>query len=315
MSEEFHAYHKIKRFGDDENKDIFLIKDDEIVIEEKIDGANFRFYVTIEGKIIFGSRTQQLTSNEGDDSNVAKNFRRCVNFVRETLDGKDLSEFVGLTFYGECCIRHTMGYDWDNIPPYLGFDVKDNRGYLEYQYKKTAFEKLGLEMVPLIGIVKASEVTKVTDEDVPISKYFAPSSQDRQAEGIVFKNYKRQIFAKYVRDAFKEKNSEVFGGRPKYNKVDDTDNSEFIFRYITNARIEKLIFALRDEDFPLDMTMMGELIRQTYIDVIEEEWREILTSNWKLDFKNLRKKLAPRVRAVLEQVIDNNKMEDKENDV
>jgi len=309
MSADFPTYHKIKRFGDDENKNIFLIDDDDIVIEEKIDGANFRFYISKEGAIIFGSRTQQLTSNEGSDSNVAKNFRRCVNFVRKTLEGKDLIEFRGLTFYGECCVRHTMNYEWEGMPPYLGFDVGDSRGYWDYAHKKKAFALLGLKMVPLIKIIKASEIKNVTDEDVPISEYALASSQDRQAEGIVFKNYKRQIFAKYVRDAFKEKNSEVFGGTPKYNAFENTNNSEFLFRYVTNPRIEKLIFSLVDEGYDLDMTMMGELIKQTYLDVIEEEWKEILTSNWKLDFKHLRKATAPRVRAVLQQVITNNKLE------
>lgn len=305
---EFEKYHKIKRFGDDENKDIFINPDDTIYIEEKIDGGNFRFYITKEGTIIFGSRTQQLTSNEGEETNVAKNFRRTVDFVREKLKDKDLTSYSGKIFYGEACHKHTINYDWDKIPPFLGFDIKDTTigEYLEYEERSRLFRNLELPMVPLIKIVKASEIKSVTDDDVPISGYSLESAKDRQAEGIVFKNYERQIFAKYVRDAFKEKNAEMFGGSPKYNKIDDTNNAEFIFKYVTNPRIEKLIFKFVDEGKPLDMTIMGDLIRQTYMDIIEEEWREILTSNWKLDFKNLRKSIAPRVRAVLQQVMVNN---------
>ncbi len=90
--EEFIKYHKIKRLGDDENKDIFLNPDDEIVIEEKVDGANIRILIK-DGKIIFGSRTQQLTSDEGEDTNIEKNFRRCVEFIRDTLKDINLKPF------------------------------------------------------------------------------------------------------------------------------------------------------------------------------------------------------------------------------
>ena len=123
---------------------------------------------------------------------------------------------------------------------------------------------------------------------------------------MVFKNYRTQQFCKHVRNEFKEANGRTFGGTPKYNKIGDTDNSEFMFKYCTNARIEKLIFKFVDDGMELDMKMMGQLIKQTYLDIIEEEWKEILTSNWKLDFKNLRRSIAPRVRAVLDQVIQNN---------
>lgn len=312
---EFQQYHKIKRIGDEETEDIFTNPKDDIVIEEKIDGANFRFYISNIGKLIFGSRTQQLTSNEGEDINVSKNFIRCLNHIRGQLGDKDLTKYKGFIFYGECCVRHTMAYDWVKIPPYLGFDIKilqgDDHEYLNYKKKKKIFKALTLEMVPLIGIVKAKDIKEITEEMVPISAYPSPSSKDTQAEGIVFKNYKKQIFGKYVRDAFKEKSAETFGGTPKYNRVGDTNNADFLFKYVTNPRIEKLIFKKIDEDKKLNMTLMGELIRDTYTDIIEEEWREILTSNWKLDFKGVRKLIAPRVRAVLEQVITNNALEDK----
>jgi hypothetical protein len=68
----FRAYHKIKRLGDEENKEIFSNPDEEIVIEEKMDGANFRFMFK-KGKIIFGSRTQA-----GNGSAVVSNSTRLV---------------------------------------------------------------------------------------------------------------------------------------------------------------------------------------------------------------------------------------------
>ena len=55
--EGFEKYHKIKRAGDAENATMFINGDDEIAEQEKIDGANFRF-TYLNGKIVFGSRTQ-----------------------------------------------------------------------------------------------------------------------------------------------------------------------------------------------------------------------------------------------------------------
>ena len=177
---------------------------------------------------------------------------------------------------------------------------------MSFDFCFRAFPELGFCMVPHVSTLKPKEITNIDDSIVPIS-YYAPVSNPKQlAEGVVLKNYNKQLFAKYVRDEFKERNAEAFGGSPKYNKQDDTDNSEFVFKYVTNQRIEKLIFKKLDEGEKLDMKLMGSLIRDTYLDIIEEEWKEILTSNWKLDFKTIRKNIGPRVRAVLGQVITNN---------
>ena len=307
--EGFIKYHKIKRLGDLENKHIFLNPDDEIVIQEKIDGGNFRFMIS-NGKVIIGSRTQQLTDDEGEDSNMNKMFKRCADFVREKITATEipLDQFNGLIFFGENCVKHTMSYDFDNMPPFLGFDIYSisRESYLDWTETHNLYETLNLPMVPLINRTYAKNICEVTDDNVPDSKYALESAVDKKAEGIVFKNYKEGIFAKYVRDAFKEKNSEAFGGNPKYNKVDDTNDNEFLFKYITNARIEKLIFKAIDEGNELDMKIMPIIIKGVYLDTIEEEWREIMTSNWKLDFKNIRRLCAARVRSVLSQVITNN---------
>ena len=69
----FKTYNKIKIVGDFDNKGIFDNPEDEIVIEEKIDGANFRFMIKGDD-IIFGSRTQELTENK--EHKYQKNFNR-----------------------------------------------------------------------------------------------------------------------------------------------------------------------------------------------------------------------------------------------
>lgn len=309
---EFKTYPKIHAVGKEEVKGLFADKDDVIVIQEKIDGGNFRFYFTEKGGIIFGSRTQQLTSNEGDDSNVAKGFRAVIDYIRKQISEssvKDtLQSFGGLIFFGEACFKHTITYDYDRMPRFIGYDVLDTHSgqflVLDDVYKK--FELLHLEVAPVVKICKANEITSIDDSIVPVQKYALSSAPDKLAEGVVFKNYSKQLFGKYVRNVFKEKNAEAFGGQPKYNKVDDTNNAEFLFKYVTNPRIEKIVLKMIDEGAKLDMSLMGQLIKRTYTDVIEEEWREILLSNWKLDFKKCRQLIAPRCRSVLNSMITNN---------
>ena len=147
----FKKYPKIRQLGHKENDGIL---DGELCIEEKIDGGNHRFM--FKGKrIIFGSRTQQLTSNEGEDSNVGKNFRRCIGFIRETVENSKKQGLKGLMFYGENCIKHSYEYDWDKIPPFLGFDVYDlkKEQFIDVSKKHLLFKRLGLPSIEsVVGI-------------------------------------------------------------------------------------------------------------------------------------------------------------------
>lgn len=303
---EFKKYTKIKKLGDFENKDIFTNPDDVIVIQEKVDGANFRFHFNEEGNIIFGSRTQQLTDNNGEYTNMAKVFTSCADYIKEQVMANTTKErrikLMDYLFYGEAMHKHTISYDWENTPRFLGFDARkvSDGEFTCTTVVKALFEELGLETVPELLVIRAGLVPEINDAIVPKTKF-----GNTQAEGVVFKNITRNIYAKYVRNEFKEANAKTFGGNPKYSKVDNTNNADFIFKYCTNARIEKLIHKLQDEGNNLSMKMIGPLIKRTYDDIVEEEWRDILNSNWTLSFKDIRKGIAPRIRAVLDMVMTN----------
>ena len=305
--ENFNKYHKIRMLGHEENADIFSDPSSEIVIQEKIDGANFRFAFNGD-KIIFGSRTQQLTSDEGEETNIAKNFRRCCQFVnKQTADLGLRKKYGGLIFFGECCVKHSLNYNWDTIPPYLGFDIFhiETGRYYNYEDVKRIFKQLNLEMVPLVKVVKAGEIKEVTDEDVPITKWPTISNPKQQAEGIVFKCYDKQIMAKYVRAKFKELNAETFGGSVKY---EETDDGKFVARYCTNPRIDKQIFKLIDDGNELDMPLMKYLPKAVQSDIFEECWQDVVYSKMMLDFGKIKKMITRRCLSVLQQVIVNNSL-------
>jgi hypothetical protein len=303
---EFKCYTKIYQLGHEENEGIFSNPDNEVCIQEKVDGANFRVYIK-DGKLIFGSRTQQLTSDDGEDTNLNKNFIRAVNFVREKFKDIDLNKYNGFTFFMENMVCHTIAYNWDITPPVIGFDIwldvdGGESDYLHWRVAKRIFEELGFEFVPIIKECLVKDLTlPITDDQVPISKYTM-----QKAEGIVFKTFNPMMYAKYVRDEFREKNAEVFGGkRVKYNTEDDS--GELVGKYCTNYRIEKCVLKLMDEGIKMEMQMMKYLPNKVYDDIWEENCKEIIHLKQKtISFDTFRKSVTKRCLSVLTQMIQNN---------
>ena len=66
----FHKYRKIHTLGNKENVSILDCADDEIIVEEKIDGANFRAAFS-NGILRYGSRTLELMPNTEKTSSRA----------------------------------------------------------------------------------------------------------------------------------------------------------------------------------------------------------------------------------------------------
>jgi hypothetical protein len=307
---EFKTYPKIFRVGHKENESIFHDDEDIIIIEEKIDGANFRFILN-DGKIIFGSHRQQIVSDIGAKTNVHKNFIKVIKYIEDTYNINKTFWDTHLNnkyiFYGEATFKHTLEYNWKTIPLFLGFDIYDiiNEKFLKNDEKRITFCKMGIVNVPLIIECCAKELT--LDEDIIPISYYAPITNINQlAEGVVCKNYNKQIFCKYVQEKFKEKNQEVFGLTKKQAKQLN-DEELLVATYCTNARIDKIIFKMIiDKNVILNMSLLGELIKKTYEDIIEENWHEILVSNWTINFKSVRKLVAKRCLEVLKICIINN---------
>lgn len=303
--EDFIKYPKIKIIGDEENKDLLSNPEDFIIIEEKIDGGNFRFMI-YNDNLIFGTRTQQITSDEGKESNVNKNFKRCLMYIKDKIiNNINKNKYNHYIFFGECCVKHSMGYDWEKIPPFIGFDVYSmkEKKFLDYTDVKKIYNSLKIEVVPLIEIIQASKLKKYTDEDIPITKYPPKLNPKLQAEGIVFKNYRTQIFAKYVRSQFKEENKLAFGSSKKYA---NDDSERVAFEYCTNARIEKCIFKLIDDGNKLSVKLMELLPNAVYADIVEEHYKDVMFSRMTVNFHTIKKIVSTRCFKVLSQVIVNN---------
>ena len=152
----------------------------------------------------------------------------------------------------------------------------------------------------------------ITDECIGVTKYPTITNPQQKMEGWVFKNYNKQIMAKYVRAKFKELNNETFGGSVKY---EETDDGKFIARYCTNPRIDKQIFSLIDMGYNLELSLMEHLPKKLWNDIVEEHGTDILNSKMTLNLNKIRKLATRRCFCVLQQVITNNALNDGTSEV
>lgn len=118
-------YKKIRTLGHRENENIFTVNDDKIIIQEKLDGSNFRFWR--EGdKLIFGSRNV----NNLDKNN--HQFSATINYLKEKIDVDKLDPDI--IYIGEAMKKHSINYDWGNIPKFIGYDVVYKIKIMAYLY-------------------------------------------------------------------------------------------------------------------------------------------------------------------------------------
>jgi len=286
---DFVKYPKIFRLGHEKNREIFEDGEDEIIIEEKVDGANFRFG-NIDGKLHYGSRRVDFV----EKGSVAEQFVKAVDEVKRLEDKLR----PGYVYFVEYMIPHTIQYDWDRVPVFLGFDIYDveKKKFIDYDKKIEEFARLGIEVVPLVAKVKASNIDeKFLESVIPESRYY-----NGLAEGVIFKNYGKQLFAKLIAEKFKEMNKEVFGGSKKQAK---TDEEYLLEKYVPPRRVEKVIQSLLNEGYVLSMELMKILPMRVLDDVIEEEGFEIFRENKVVDLRKFRKMISKRCVNVLQRMI------------
>lgn len=270
------SYPKIFAIGHRWIKDIF---EDEVLIEEKVDGSQFSFGVFIEN----GERVIRCRS-KGCQLNVEypeKMFAAAVETVKEIQD----LLVQGWTYRGEYLARpkhNSLAYDRIPKKHIMIFDICMNEEcYLAYGEKKILAERAGLECVPKIfegKIESPDEILNFLDRESVLG--------GQKIEGFVVKNYhkitedKKTMMGKYVSEAFKEVHNKEW---KKTNASSNDIIQRLILDYKTPARWNKSIQRLRDvgklTDSPKDI---GLLIKSCQEDILEECEHEIKDKlfNW-----------------------------------
>lgn len=242
---------------------------------EKLDGANFSFYVGESGDLVCRSRNQELTSTLG-------NFSRCVEYVNSVHSEQPFES--SCIYFGECMTKHTIHYG--ETPAFVGFAVLDIE---TGDYTSDWADYFTSRSVPTVDahMISGESVAEYISNNLDSKSMYGDTCVIQ--EGIVLKCYATQQFIKFVRDAFKEDNRKIFGG----SLIPTCDTSTIVSRFCTRGRIEKNVFSLRDErGIEVSIRMMADVPTMVCDDIITEEAVTIYKKYDEINFRRFRKLIA-----------------------
>ena len=257
-----------------------LFEEGHLWILEKVDGANFRFRLQESGLIHFGDR-----SNVYDDpAAVPDPYHHAVRHVQTNLDRGALRGAVDdvrdIVFFGEAMHRHTIDYDWDQTPSFLGFDVwSDDAGaFLDPGVAAQIFERLDLQPVNSIE-------RELPARDFDPDRFAVPGSAwyDGPAEGVVIRN-KRGQRAKLLHPEFQEVDETV---------PVDAPAEDLATKYATDHRFEKIVSKLEDRGEPATFETLYERVLE---DILREEHKQLCHGGATIEMDSFRSEVAALTR-------------------
>lgn len=285
--------------------------DGEVVVLEKLDGANFRFTWDDDGDLKIGTRN--VVYDDPWDENRPHAFEHSVEYIEDVVD--HVAD-VDLVFFGESMHLHSLDYegiDWENphkgaphvpldsdTPNVVLFDVWDNEGeeWLDWDEVEEWSFVLGIPHAPVVERGEPEDLALEVPEE---SEFGGPP------EGIVVRRTDGLVRAKKVTEDFKEQNAISFNDPSKASG----DAVEFVAAYITEPRIEKTAHKLVDEGEydSLQMPMMEDLPRRVIEDAFTEiGWDELICgpfeAEWDDEFKSeVRSKTSKKCARTLRQMV------------
>lgn len=270
-----HSYPKILNLGHAHLANLF---NEEVTIEEKVDGSQFSFCRVDEGTVVYRSKNCEIFPGHTD-----KLFSAAVNYV----EGIKVMLPIGYTYRGEVlhAVQHnTIRYGRVPNNNVIIFDIDTGEErFLTYEEKQEEATRIGLETVPIVFRGMVSDYTTLRSF---LDRESILSTDDHRVklEGIVIKNYKRigidgkTVMGKWVREEFKELNGSTF-------KSANPGNGEVVERiiavYRSQNRWSKAVQHLRDNALltstPKDI---GPLMKEVNVDVLAECEDEIKQKLW-----------------------------------
>jgi len=278
MNTSWHNYPSIFALG---HRWVTELLQDEVLVEEKIDGSQFSFGSFEEewGDIHASGKCIKLRckskGKEIDIENPEKMFAVPVKWCIDNWDKMQL----GWTYRCEFLSKpqhNTLAYDRVPRNNLILFDIAtDEEVYLDYDAKDLGAAFLGLETVPVLykgKIESALDIKNFLQETSILGGC--------QIEGVVIKNYnkfgpdKKVLMGKYVSEAFKEIHGAAWR---KSNPTSGDIIQEIAAKYNTSARWQKAVQHLRESgdltDSPKDIEM---LMKEVPADIMKECLPEII---------------------------------------
>ncbi len=276
------TYPPLPRIGDAPEE---LLDAGHLWILEKVDGAHLRFQLRESGRIRFGGRDRVYN----DPDAIPEPYQHAVRRVRERLDRTALRDAVddveSIVFFGEAMHRHTIDYDWDRIPSFLGFDIwsATEGEFLGPDVVEQVFERTGL------CAVNAFE-RELPARDFDPATYTVPQSAwyVGPAEGVVVRSKTGQR-AQLLHPEFQESDETV--------QV-DASPEELAESYSRVERFEKLVADLEGNDGAVDFDQLYERVLE---DITREAHPTLYRGSQDVEMGPFRSAVAARTRAFLDE--------------
>lgn len=286
----------------------------EVVVTEKLDGANFRFTWDKGEGLLIGTRNHV---HDPWGENRPHDFQHAVEYLEDAI-GEASNQFLAAlqagewTFFGEAMHRHSLVYeDIDYETPQKGsphVPVKSDTPNIVLFDIWDESEGEWLPWDEFENVVNSSpfETTEVLERGDPDELSFDVPEESMfggPPEGVVARRVDGTVRAKKVTEDFKETNAVAFESPRKA----ESDAAEFVAAYVTEARILNVAHSLVDEGLydSLEMPMMEDLPREVLKDAMGESGWDLLTSGgfegeWDDDFKGeVRSKASKKCARVL----------------
>ena len=252
-------------------------KGDYIVVQEKIDGANFSIRYDAENDSIAAFSRKNPLSFSND-------LRGAWQWSQK-LDKDLVKEVLGtnLVLFGEWLVSHTIVYPQDKYQNAYFYDVYDTETeqYLKQDKVKDIVARLGLTYVPVFYAGEFQSWEHI--------RQFVGRTDlgGEHGEGVVVKNMTRindpntrlPFYTKIVGEKFQERKS---SGKPRvtnYEKMEERARLQDLTEtVVTEARVTKLVHKMVDEGIipeswdEHDMSTIARNIgKAAYYDCVKEE--------------------------------------------
>ncbi|MFC7058861.1 RNA ligase family protein [Halovenus salina] len=242
---------------------------------EKIDGGHLRFQLRESGRLRFGGRNRVYS----DAADVPEHYQYAVRYIQEQFDRQALRDAVDdvetIVFFGEATYRQRIDYDWEQLPPFLGFDIwsASDESFLGPDTTEQVFERVGLD--PVNAVERELPVRDFDSEayTVPESAWY-----NGPAAGVVVRN-KRGQRAQCRHPALEQNDP----------SPSDLSAGELADVYATTERFERVAAGITNPTF-----------EQLYDRVLESIYRESHGQLSQEEMSAFRDDLARRTRAFLE---------------
>lgn len=280
MSTKIPSYGKVLNLGSVYTENALV---GEVIVQEKIDGSQFRWGITEEKELIIASRNKQI---HPEMSGMFKLGVESVMRMKKHLDKLE----GGTYFYGEYLQKpkhNTLNYERVPFNNIVLFDVIHNANFVDRKTLEGYAELFEIDVIPEFyrGRITKADLVEFHKKDSFLGK--------EKVEGIVIKNYNEKIiiggqlfplFTKYVREEFRERHQK----NPMYRSQKQSV-AEYVQTFKNENRWKKCYEYCRDAgDLVNEPKDIGTIIKRIMVDIDEEETENIKKFLYEIYIKQIK---------------------------